>query len=646
MADIFISYAHSTAKQAQAAAQALKELGYSVWLDDELPAHRAYSRVIEEQLVAATAALVIWSADAVKSEWVLSEANRAREDGKLVQLTIDKTRLPMPFDQIQCAEVVGWTGDTGAPGWRKVVASIADLSRAAATGTRTIPFTAVAAKPAEHLLAVLAFDNLSGDADMTYFSDGVSEEILQTVARGAALKVIGRGSSFQFRGADKAAAHVATALKATHVLDGSVRRSGTKVRIAANLIECAGQTTLWSDRFDRELSDVFALQDEIASAVADALKIAFAPAAQSDSVDPAAYNLYLKALEIRNRGLEPDTRRAVIKLLEEATDLAPKFARAWVFLATMLAGQLRFDEPDQPRGVVRAKVVAAAETALRLDPSLGGAYQALGQLEPFANYAEREALHRRALSVAPNDPTVLTNASLFFTEIGRIRDGLEYAKRAYDLDPMYPWAANWYAQMLGYAGQVEECFELIRKLCVLWPDNELIAWNAFYAAGARGDWAWFDELERAAHERKLDSASVHRAISWCKLVREPNPETQQRYLKRARDVLADTGFASQETYTTMFRLGLQDEAFDLVNRGSFAFMFDPEQRSPRGNASDGAIFAVLFNKRIMSDIRFVGICAKLALCDYWVKTDRWPDCVEAVAPYYDFKAEARRLAKV
>ena len=92
--------------------------------------------------------------------------------------------------------------------------------------------------PAEPLLAVLAFDNLSGDAEMAYFSDGVSEEILQTVARGAELKVIGRGSSFQFRGRDKAAAHVAAALKATHVLDGSVRRSGNKVRIAANLIEC------------------------------------------------------------------------------------------------------------------------------------------------------------------------------------------------------------------------------------------------------------------------------------------------------------------------------------------------------------------------------------------------------------------------
>ena len=107
MSDVFISYARSTAKQAQAVAQALRAAGYSVWIDDDLPAHRAYSRVIEEEMTAAKAAVVIWSADAVQSEWVLSEANRAREDRKLVQLGTDYTRLPMPFDTIQCPNLSG-----------------------------------------------------------------------------------------------------------------------------------------------------------------------------------------------------------------------------------------------------------------------------------------------------------------------------------------------------------------------------------------------------------------------------------------------------------------------------------------------------------------------------------------------------------
>ena len=105
MAEVFIAYARSTASQAQAVAEALRALGYRVWLDEQLPAHRAYGQVIEEQLRLAKAVVVIWSADAVQSEWVLSEANRAREGRKLVQLTLDNTPLPLPFDQIQCADM-------------------------------------------------------------------------------------------------------------------------------------------------------------------------------------------------------------------------------------------------------------------------------------------------------------------------------------------------------------------------------------------------------------------------------------------------------------------------------------------------------------------------------------------------------------
>ena len=127
MSHVFISYARSTAKEAQAVAAGLRGLGHDVWLDDEIPAHRAYADVIEERLKAAAAVVVIWSAEAVKSQWVQSEADRAREDGKLVQLNLDGAKLPMPFDRIQCADMTGWSGDLDAPGWRKVAASVADL---------------------------------------------------------------------------------------------------------------------------------------------------------------------------------------------------------------------------------------------------------------------------------------------------------------------------------------------------------------------------------------------------------------------------------------------------------------------------------------------------------------------------------------
>src|SRR5258708_8615933 len=164
MSDIFISYARSTADQAQAVAEALRGLGYGVWRDDELPAHRAYAKVIEERLQAAKAVVVIWSAEAVDSEWVQSEADTARTDHKLVQLTLDGSRLPRPFDRIQCADMAGWAGDLEAPGWRKVAASVAELM---GSGTRSKERPGVPAR--QHSICVLPFANMSGDPEQEYF---------------------------------------------------------------------------------------------------------------------------------------------------------------------------------------------------------------------------------------------------------------------------------------------------------------------------------------------------------------------------------------------------------------------------------------------------------------------------------------------
>ncbi len=127
MSEIFVSYARSTVAQAKAIADALRALGYSTWQDDDLPAHRDYSEVIEERLRAAKAVVVVWSADAAKSHWVRAEADLAREAGTLVQLTLDGAPLPMPFNRIQCADLVGWTGDLDSSGWRKITASVAEL---------------------------------------------------------------------------------------------------------------------------------------------------------------------------------------------------------------------------------------------------------------------------------------------------------------------------------------------------------------------------------------------------------------------------------------------------------------------------------------------------------------------------------------
>ncbi|HEX3161644.1 MAG TPA: toll/interleukin-1 receptor domain-containing protein, partial [Pseudolabrys sp.] len=135
--DVFISYARSSEDEANRIARLLREKGFSVWRDDELPAHRAYSDVIEERLKSAKAVVVLWSAESAKSHWVRAEADTAREAGTLVQASLDGSLPPMPFNQIQCADFKGWGGDTGSPGWHKLEGSVAALVGHAAEETIT-----------------------------------------------------------------------------------------------------------------------------------------------------------------------------------------------------------------------------------------------------------------------------------------------------------------------------------------------------------------------------------------------------------------------------------------------------------------------------------------------------------------------------
>ena len=336
MSDVFISYARrSTATQAQAAAAALRSLGYSVWIDDELPAHRAYGKVIQEQVDAAKAVLVLWSTDAIDSEWVLSEAERAREARKLVQVAVDGARPPMPFDQIQCADLQGWTGaNLDAPGWQKVVDSIAQLVgkdgtadpatvpsvpalmppiavashrrqrilSAALIGFAVIaaatwyavsrsPDRAMTANPSDATssdratgeahagvipfagrpaIAVPPFENRSDDPKHAIFADGLAEDLITRLSSWRAFPVIARGSSFHYRG-DVDLERVASELNVRYVVQGSVQRAGDRIRISVQLVDTQSNKNLWSRTYDRKVADVFELQDEIGATVAASL---------------------------------------------------------------------------------------------------------------------------------------------------------------------------------------------------------------------------------------------------------------------------------------------------------------------------------------------------------------------------------------
>src|SRR5207248_11284057 len=191
MSGVFVSYARPDEPQAKRVADTLRLLGYRVWRDDELPAHRAYADVIEERLKSADAAIVLWSAEAAKSQWVRSEANVARSAGTLVQATLDGCLPPMPFDQIQCADLKDWNEHADTSGWRKLLASVAELAGADEGKGEQQPRQSARAVS----VCVLPFQNMSGDIEQEYFSDGISEDITTDLSKVSALEVIARNTA-------------------------------------------------------------------------------------------------------------------------------------------------------------------------------------------------------------------------------------------------------------------------------------------------------------------------------------------------------------------------------------------------------------------------------------------------------------------
>ncbi len=411
VSQVFISYARSTALQAKQIAEALRAHGYTVWRDDELPVHRAYAEVIAERLKMALAVVVVWSADAVESEWVQSEADRARAERKLVQLTLDGAPLPMPFDRLQCADLIGWQGDTDCDGWSKVVASVAELVGTSPTMKRPTP-VAKLVLPAKPSIAVLPFANLSTDASQVYFADGMVEEITDALARFRTLFVIASSAASAYRDGARDLKIIGQELGVRYLLEGSVRKAADKVRISVQLVEAHGGAQIWSHRFDDTFEDVFALQDRVAGAVAGVLDATLETAeirraARRPTADLDAYDLYLQAVShFRSSGRESVAR--AVQLADAAVARDPNFACALV-LAALGRSSASFIGSLDDLDACRRQGLEQCSRAVSLAPDdpLVLAYAALTLMNFLDDIEVAQRLSERAFTIVPGSAMTL-----------------------------------------------------------------------------------------------------------------------------------------------------------------------------------------------------------------------------------------------
>jgi TolB-like protein len=350
------------------------------------------------------------------------------------------------------------------------------------------PVTAIPeAKVGKTSIAVLPFVNMSDDPGQEFFSDGMTEEILNVLAKNHALRVAGRTSSFAFKGKNVDMRTIGKNLGVDYLIEGSVRKDADTVRITTQLVQVADGFHVWSETYDRKLKEIFVVQDEIAHAISDALKVSFGdgasePNAANQTGNMAAYDLYLKARDAHKNRRIPEA----LTLAEKVTKIEPEFAPGWAVYAQALAlapNWIYLDEPMESAGAY-AKGFIAAQKALILDPNSVEALGALANVyRTRLQWDEAGKAYQKALSIDPDNPVILEDYVEFLLAVGKIKAALPHAQRLVTLEPQVAiylhslvqtyWALGDYSSALPVA---EDEYKLGSNLIFIVTEYAQVLW--------------------------------------------------------------------------------------------------------------------------------------------------------------------------
>lgn len=331
-------------------------------------------------------------------------------------------------------------------------------------------------------IAVLPFLNMTPDKEQEYFSDGLAEEVLNLLAHVPQLRVIARASSFAFKGKPMEIAEIATKLRVSNLLEGSVRKSGAVLRVTAQLIRASDSSQLWSATYDRELTDVFRVQDEIAAAVVAALKLKLLPAGQlrsgSRSPNLEAYDHYLVARELYGRA-NPDGYRGAVSAFQQTLALDPGYAAAYVGLAAAEVFVADYAETAEENAAHKQGAIAAAEKAIELAPDLADAWAQRGWIRSNISWdwAGARADFERALAIEPANSIVLARYPQLLGSLGKLPEAIACLRRATELNP---WASGVWGNLgyyLAVAGQLADSRQALERALAINPKGSFARSN-------------------------------------------------------------------------------------------------------------------------------------------------------------------------
>ncbi len=538
---------------------ALVAEGFTVWWDAALTGGSVWRAEIERELQAAACVIVVWSTNSAGQggSFVHDEASWALRRGVYLPVGIDAVEPPLGFGQIQVMSLVGWRGNRADPRFTDLVAAV----RAKAASTPAPPPRArhrrlrrrwwapavaliaaasvagVALLPRDlpcrvaglscprgappNSIAVLPFANVSADPDQAYFADGLSEELLSALAGIDTLQVAARTSSFRFRDRSQGSRAIAEKLGVAFILDGSVRRAGSTVRVGAQLVEADTGFERWSATYDRDLSDVFAVQRGIAEAVAAALKVRLtAPASATlrlaGTASAAANDAFLRARALLTAGSGESGTRAALVQLDLAVAADPRFAEAHAVRArALLALANGFLTSGSEKRQTYAEAEAAARRAVALAPQMPESRVSLAGALLYGRFDIRGArrAYAEAMARGGGKADILLPSGLFLCRTGSVAPGLAALRRAVVLDPLNPQAFRTLGLCLVLARDYPAATTALRRALVLNPAVALVhsvIGDALLLQGNRGEAAREYALEPVGYE-KLRGAAIVRA---------------------------------------------------------------------------------------------------------------------------------------
>lgn len=619
MASVFLSYARVDAAKAQRLAEALGRSGHDVWWDRQIHGGARFSKEIKAALDRAEVVLVLWSKTSVESDWVQDEAAVGRDGGRLVPIAVEPADAPLGFRQIQTLDLVRWKGRT-AP--RELLQAIDAVSGSPPeAGEPNQPPTrwahwlprpawlAVAVVAALVALfglwqltgsrfdggetptvAVLPFADLSPEGDKAYFSEGVGEAILSLLAREPGLKVIGRSSAAQFRGEGADFGKVRRALGVTHILEGSARTSGDQLRMSVRLIDARDGTQLWAEDYQRQLKNIFAVQDEIGRAVADRLKGTLAaPAIQSVQKPPGVdtYTLYL-ALRAKMRERNPKQLGEALSLARRIIAADSRYAPAHAAYAELIWLLSSENYGPLPERLAFERALPHAKRAVELAPDGAEGYAALGLLLGHRDPSAAIEPLTRAIALDPSRAESRLWRAMSYLSLGRELEVLEDLQRVIEIEPLWGVGQINFVATLATAGRQTEALALIKRFEDRGGNPGFVAWSKAANAFLDGDLS--ESVRHFFDARRLGLAvpQVDEFLSW------------MLHLASLNDAAARQASPRQSLYSRLFVSGQQPALLNALTQAGAGVWDSPDWDvavHAFGMARDWSRLARLYDQR-------------------------------------------------